>query len=300
MRNRYWPGAVLAAIVLVGCARAPVDPPANPGEPSAPGTRHAAVANGFVTVDITLPPGRPGPCPVVISPAIDRDALLAAGFALVDYRAHWERLAGVRKPRDPGAPPARTVGKWLLASPSAATIGKGYFGLIDYDARTAIPGVIDHLATVPEVDSGRIGITGNSTRGFTALQAVARDDRIAVAAVANACGDYHTFLAHSSLGLDGAEPLALAPDYDQWLREREAIAFPDRLPPAALLLVNGDRDRAIPIDCARRTTHALRHAYEAADLPERLRAVVLPGHGHELDVAVATEMHAWLVTWLRP
>lgn len=302
MRNRYWPGVAVAATLLAGCARAPLDPPADPALPPAPETRHATVANGFVTVDLTFPPGRRGPRPVVISPAIDRTALLAAGFVLVDYRAHWERLAPLKKakPRDPDAPPPRTVGKWLLASPSAATVGKGYFGLIDYDARIAIPQVIDHLETVPEVDPGRIGITGNSTRGFTALQAVAHDDRITVAAIANACGDYHTFLARSSLGLDGAEPLALDPDYDAWLRARETIRHPGRLPPAALLLVNGERDRAIPIDCARTTAHALRHAYDDANVRERLRTVVLPLHGHELDAVVAAEIHDWLVTWLRP
>jgi hypothetical protein len=299
MRNRYCLGLAVLAMAVLGCVHRPADPSAAAPAPPTPETRHATVAKGFITIDVTLPPGHPGPRPVVIAPAIDRDTLLAAGFALVDYKAHWERLAGLRPPA-PAEHAGPTVGKWLLASPSVAVLGKGYFALIDYDARTAIPLVIDHLMTMPELDPGRIGITGNSTRGFTALQAAAHDHRITVAAIANACGDYHTFLEHSALGLDGAQPLRLAPDYDAWLTERETIRHPERLPPTALLLVNGDRDRAIPIACARRTAHALRRAYARAGAPGRLRVVVIPGHTHELDSAVTQELLAWLVAWLSP
>lgn len=297
MRTRYWLGVAVAATLLAGCAPPSADPPRVPPPPE---TRHATLAGGFVTVDLTLPPGRPGPLPVVISPVLDRDTLLAAGFALVDYRAHWEQLKGLRPTPEPKPTPGRSFGKWLLASPSAATVGRGYFGLIGYDARTAIPLVIDHLETVGAIDATRIGITGNSTGGFTALQAVARDDRIAVAAVANACGDYHTFLARSTLGLAGAEPLALAPDYDAWLRAREPIEHPARFPPAAVLLVNGDRDPAIPIACARATARALRGAYARAGMRERFRAVVLPGHVHQLGPDDRAEMLDWLLRWLAP
>lgn len=201
---------------------------------------------------------------------------------------------GPDAPAAPKGPPARTWGKWLLASPSPATVGRGYFQLIDHDVRTAIPTVLDHPQTLPELDTQRVGITGNSTRGFTALQAIGHDRRIGVAAVTNACGDYHAFLAESPLGLDGAEPLALAPDYDAWLVEREPIRHPDRLPPAALLMVNGERDHAVPIDCARRTTHVLMRAYARAGAPDRFRAVVLPGRRHEVDPDAVAEILRWL------
>lgn len=300
MRTRYPLGLALATL-LVGCLQrpAPTIPPAAyvPPEPT---TLHASLADGFITVDVTLPPGHPAPRPVVLSPAIDRDLLLAAGFALADYRVHWELLRPLRPPPKPSGAPAKAWGKWLLASPSPATVGRGYFGLIDHDVRTAIPAVLDHLATVPELDVQRVGITGNSTRGFTALQALAEDRRIGVAAVTNACGDYHAFLADSPLGLDGAEPLALAPDYDAWLLEREPIRHAARLPPAALLLVNGERDHAIPIDCARRTAHVLAGAYARAGVPDHFRAVVLPGRGHEVDPDAVAEVLRWLVRWLEP
>lgn len=298
MRLRYWLTIVLATILAPGCARH--DPVPLTLVPPGAETRTQTLHGGFITLDLALPPGHAGPRPVVISPAIDRDTLLAAGFVLAEFTVHWERLKGLRPKEDDAAPAGRTVGKWLLASPSAATVGRGYFRFIDYDARTAIPLVLDHLATVPEVDPTRIGISGNSTLGFTALQAAARDERIAVAAVANACGDYRAFLAHSELGLEGKEPLALAPDYDAWLREREPIAHPERLPPTALLLVNGDSDRAIPLECIRPTVHALRKAYEHAGVRDRFRAVVLPGEGHEVGAHAAREILDWLVRWLAP
>lgn len=306
MRPRYCLLLLLATIFAAACIPGPVAPPA-PNDPTATSgdVRTAELRKGFITVDVTLPPDRPGPRPVVLAPTIDRDALLAAGFALAEYRVRWDRLSKLRPAPAPAtapapAPAARTVGKWLLASPSAATVGQGYFRFIDGDATKTIPDVLDYLATLPEIDSGRVGISGNSTLGFTALQAIAADPRIGVAAIANACGDYHAFLADSTLGLSGAEPLALDAEYDAWLTAREPITHPERFPPRPLLLVNGDVDEVIPLTCIRPTVHTLRHAYEHAGVPDRFRSAVLPGEGHRVGPDTTAEILAWLVRWLAP
>jgi alpha-beta hydrolase superfamily lysophospholipase len=230
----------------------------------------------------------------------EREAFLAAGFAVVTFRVRWELLRGLAPPPPPPppGPPAPTVGAWLLASPDARTVGQRYFALIA--AETAIVrGVVDHAAASADIDAARLGITGSSTRGFVALEATAADPRLRAAVAVAACGDYHRFLALSSLAMRGA-PLDLDPTYDGELREREAASHPERLTHAAVLLVNGADDAAVPAGCARETAARLGPAYARAGVPERFRLVLVEGAGHsQLADRARDESLAWFGRWLR-
>ncbi|HZR85129.1 MAG TPA: prolyl oligopeptidase family serine peptidase [Candidatus Binatia bacterium] len=202
------------------------------------------------------------------------------------------------------APDATTVGAWLLAAPRPGIVGQAYFDLISVDANDTIPKVVDYLRTLPQIDPDRISISGSSTSGFVALQALANDPRLAVGVVRVACGDYFLFLRDSSLAL-GGDPrwlpngrVELDPPYEARLRAAEPIRRADRFPPRPVLLMAGEQDRAIPIDCARRTADALKAAYARARLPDRFRFVVFPGEGHNLGEESQQEAIAWWQRWL--
>ena len=285
---------VLLAVALGACARpAPAPPPALGARPE---LRETTIEKGWITVRLQLAPGPAGRRPAVIGSVPDPEALVAAGAALVTYQVNWDLLAPL-KPPEPVPPPANTVGVWLLASPTPRTVGKAYLQLIANDATRTIPEVVDYLATVPEVDPARIGVAGVSTTGFTALQAVAADPRLVAATVLVACGDYHTFLHLSDLAMNGA-PLDLDPAYDRWLRTQEPVAHPARLVHAAVLMVNGADDAAVPTACASETARILRRAYARAGVTERFRFVLLPGAGHDLGELAAHEVLAWWYRWL--
>lgn len=258
----------------------------------------ASLENGFVTIRVTVPPGEPpGPRPAVISLLGAEEALLDAGLAVVTYSLHWELLWGLAPPPPP--PSARTVGVWLLAAPTPQTVGQGYFALIASNAGM-VPRVVDYLATLSDVDATRIGIAGTSTNGFVAIEATAREPRLAAALVVAAAGDYRCFLEHSSLAMNGA-PLDLAPAYERDLVEREPIAHPEHLLHAAVLMVNGTTDHAVPARCARPTADALAKAYDAAGVPDRFRFVLVEGAGHnDLGARVRAEGVPWLQRWLAP
>jgi dienelactone hydrolase len=238
----------------------------------------------------------------VISLLGERDVLLGAGFAVVTFTVHWELLRGLAPaplPPEPAPAPAPGVGVWLLASPTAGTVGQRYFGLVAAQVKT-IRRVLDHLQTSPLVDASRIGIAGSSTNGFAALEATAGDPRIRASAVVAACGDYHRFLELSSLAMRGA-PLTLDPSYSHELRMREPIRHPDRLLHAAVLLVNGAADVAVPPACARETADALQRAYTDAGVPERFHFVLVEGAAHsQLGPRARDEAVAWFARWLAP
>jgi hypothetical protein len=287
----------LAAACTRRVAPLPLIPPPPP-PPASVEHRQVAIDNGFVTVDLDIPNEPPGRKPVIISPVGDPQPLLAAGVILVSYRVNWQLLRGLATPPQPAPPPGKMVGAWLLASPSAATVGQAYFGLIAFDAHDAIPHIVDYLVTLPEVAPARIGIAGASTSGFVALEAVAEEPRLAAAAVLVACGDYHGFLARSVLALGGRTPLRLDPKYEAWLCTREPIRYPARLTHAAILMVNGDRDTAVPARCAITTARVLRKAYRRAGVPDRFRFVLVRGAGHNLPDRGAREAMQWWHRWL--
>jgi Prolyl oligopeptidase family len=288
---------VLCAACLSACARTAAPPPA----PTTPrNVRVVELENGFVPVRLELPPSPAGPKPAVISLLGENETILAEGMVVVTYRLDWDLLKGLRPPPEPDAPPApkNTVGAWLLASPTPRTVGQGYFGLIAANAQ-AVSTVIDYLGTVPDIDPARIAIGGTSTGGFIALEATAADARIRAAVILAACGDYHRFLHLSSLGMQGA-PLDLDPGYDRRLRAWEPIRHPARLTHAALLLVSGTEDLAIPISCARETARTFASAYRRAGVPERFRFVAVEGAGHnDIGERARGESLAWLRRWLQ-
>jgi len=200
--------------------------------------------------------------------------------------------------------PATPVGKWLLTAQRPGLVGRDYFALIAANAASVVPAVVDHLTGVGDIDPHRIAISGSSTGGFVALEAMRADARLAAAVVRVACGDYHEFLATSSLALAGDERwlvdgrVALDPDYEATLREREPIRFPDRYPPRPLLMLNGAQDPAVPVACAQATARDFAPAYERAGASDRFRFVLYPEHGHDLPPAADDEILRWWERWL--
>jgi hypothetical protein len=254
---------------------------------------------GFVQLRLDIPASPPGPKPTVVSLVDGREQLLEMGMVVATYRQNWEPLKALAPPPPPEPPAKNTVGVWLLAAPTPKTVGKGYFSMISIDAESILPLVLGYLGALPEVDTARIGIIGSSTKGFAAMRAAA-DRRIAAAVVLAACGDYHTFLHLSPLAMKGA-PLDLDAGYDAELRRLEPIRHPGRFTHAAMLMMNGTADAAVPIECARSTAQALERAYAKAGVPERFRFVEVGGAGHnDLGAGTPAEVGTWLQRWLRP
>lgn len=292
--------ALCVLLVLTGCsARQPAAPrPAVvvPGTERQFQVREAQLEDGAITVRLEIPPAPAGPKPAVLANLNESARMLDEGVVVVTYKIDWARLKG--GPPAAAAGGGTPVGKWVLASASPGSLGQQYLGQIAATATIVIPRVIDYLDTAPEVDASRLAITGGSTNGFIALQAIAADKRLDVATVAAACGDYHTFLRLSSMGMEG-KPLALDPAYDRWLRAQEAINHPRKLVHAALLMVARVQDPLIPIACADETDTVVARAFAASGHRDRYRYVrITDAEGHGLGTGEDAENLAWLRQWL--
>src|SRR5262245_48324626 len=267
-------------LLSLAACRAPAPPP--PPPPFVPPPRatqflvkEVRLAGGVVGVHVEIPLEPSGPKPAVIALIGDTRQFVGAGFVVVTYSIEW----GMLKDRPKPPPAEQAVGKWVLAAPTAATLGEQYLRDIVTTATVYVPGILDWLETVPEVDAKRIGMVGGSTNGFVTLAATAAERRIGVAAAITACGDYLDFLRYSSMGMEG-KPLELDRRYERWIRSQEVIRHPERLVHAAVYMMNRADDELIPVSCADATARILTRAYARAGHPSRFRYLRLTGGGH--------------------
>jgi predicted esterase len=282
-------------------------------QPLPPGHwKEVELDRGWITVSLGLPNTGSPPYPVVLNPILPERNLLDRGIAVARFRTNWEILRAFRKKPEPdpaatqkesnGDPEPEAVGNWLLQSDRAETVGQAYFQLIAQDSEKTLPRVLDFLARQPEVDAERIAITGSSTSGFLALQAMAAEPRrLRAAAVQIACGSYRSFLRSSSLALDNQEKwlpageVRLDPAYEAELMAVDPIHKTGRFPPRPLLLISGARDHAIPRNCVFETVSALRESYQRAGVPDRFVWREFEESGHETPPEASEMIFDFLV-----
>lgn len=129
--------------------------------------------------------------------------------------------------------------------------------------------LIDYAETRPEIDTGRIVITGNSGGGMVAMFTAAIDERISLAVPAS----YFCKFDHSIVPISHC-PCNLIPGIMQ-LGEMYDIA--GLIAPRPVLMVHGDVDHIFPIQGTLDAFEHLQKIYSAMGHPERCELYV--GHG---------------------
>ncbi len=172
--------------------------------------------------------------------------------------------------------------------------------------------VVDALAGVPGVDSGRIGLMGVSAGGWVALrlaeslgeQATAHEWSVAVAAVLSGPGWRRIPPAVADVLAEAGvrcPPDALGRPVDP---ARAPLLHPgqldqraERLRHCAVLLVGGGRDPVVDPEEVRAFYRAM--AARRPEAAERLQLVLYPGLGHRLTPPMEARVLSWLLWMLQ-
>lgn len=207
-------------------------------------------------------------------------ALVRRGFAVLAIDAY---CFGERQGQGPGSGERGGAGE-LTASKYQLWLGRTLWGMILRDDLMAL----DYLASRPEVDAGRIGVTGISMGATRAWWLMALDDRLK-AGVAVAClTRYQDLIAREALRCHGI--YYYVPGMLAHFDTEAVVAL---AAPRALLCMNGDQDEGSPVAGIHAIEDAVRPAWALTGAPDHFRSEVYPGVGH----AYLPEMWQHTLAW---
>lgn len=220
------------------------------------------------------------------TPAAPGPLLVAQGYAVIAVDAY---CFGERQGQ--GADGERGSAGEASAAKLQLWLGRTLWGMIVRDDQMAL----DYLCSRPEVDPGRIGVTGISMGATRSWWLMALDDRPR-AGVAVAClTRYQDLVASNGLRHHGI--YYFVPGL---LRHFDTEAVVACAAPRALLCMNGDRDAGSPVSGIREVERRAAPAWAVTGRPDGFRSEVFEGVGHAYTPEMWRRMQEWFAAELHP
>lgn len=151
---------------------------------------------------------------------------------------------------------------------------------------------LDYLATRPEIDMQRVGVTGRSGGGAYSWWIAAIDDRIAAAVPTAGITDLEDHVVDGAI--EGHCDCMFMVNTYRWDYPQVAAL----VAPRALLLSNTDRDPIFPLEGVVRTHREVRRIYDLFGKPEQLGLNITAG-GHQDTQELQVHCMRWMNHFLR-
>jgi cephalosporin-C deacetylase-like acetyl esterase len=141
---------------------------------------------------------------------------------------------------------------------------------------------LDYLVSRPEVDAGRLAVTGISGGGAATFWIAAADERVRCAVPVSGMSDLESYVTNKVIN-GHCDCMFLVNTYGwEWTTIAALIA------PRPLLFCNSDHDRIFPMDGNRRIIARLRRLYKLYDKPDLVDDYVSEGgHDYRPDLRIA-------------
>lgn len=188
-----------------------------------------------------------------------------------------------------GEGPDGTAQKGSAGELSAAKFclwaGRTLWGVMMRDDRMAL----DYLCSRPEVDAGRIGVTGMSMGSTRAWWLMALDERLKAAVCVACMTRYQDLIRHEAIKAHGI--YYFVPDILQHFDSEAVMAL---AAPRAMLFMTGDQDGGSPVEGVRTLEAKVAPFYQLGNATPKFESVVYPGVGH----VYLPEMWEKTVQWM--
>jgi len=222
------------------------------------------------------------------TPEIPAEQLTRRGYVVLAIDAY---CFGERSGKGPLGALERADAEELTMSKLNLWLGRSLWGMIVRDDLIAL----DYLCSRPEVDAGRIGVTGMSMGSTRSWWIAALDERPAAAACVCCLTRYQDLIATGRLCEHGIYYFVPA-----MLRRFDTEAVVSLIAPRPLLTLTGDSDGGSPISGVEKINSFVRKIYDLYGASDRFRGLVYPGVGHEYTPEMWREMLDWFERWLKP
>ncbi len=209
-------------------------------------------------------------------------AFAKRGFAVLAIDAY---CFGERNGQGPGGAAEKGGAGEMTASKFNLWVGRTLWGMILRDDLMAL----DYLASRPEVDARRIGVTGMSMGATRSWWLMALDERLRTGVAVACLTRYRNLIAHEALKAHGI--YYFVPGL---LNHFDTEAVVSLLAPRPVLFMNGDQDGGSPVDGIHAIESVVSRAYSLYGQAGDFQSVVYPGQGH----VYTPEMWAKTLDWM--
>jgi dienelactone hydrolase len=164
--------------------------------------------------------------------------------------------------------------------------GLTLLGLQVYDNRRAV----DYLCSRPEVDSGKLGITGASGGGNQTMYAGALDERFGAVVPVCSVGTYQAYLKAACCVCE------VLPGALRFTEEGDVLGL---VAPRALMVINATKDAfQFSVGEAKKSLQRAEAVYRLYGVSEKVRHAVFESP-HAYNQAMREAMYGWMTRWLK-
>jgi len=222
------------------------------------------------------------------TPEAPGPALVRRGFVVLGIDAY---AFGERNGRGPGGPKETGGDGEMSASKFNLWVGRTLWGMILRDDLMAL----DYLASRPEVDPGRMGVTGISMGATRTWWLMALDERLRTGVAVACLTRYQNLVQHESLRAHGI--YYFVPGFLKHFDTEAVIAL---IAPRPVLFMTGDQDAGSPVDGIHAIESAVRPVYRLYGKEQEFQSVVYKGLGHVYTPEMWQRTLAWMDEHLKP
>jgi dienelactone hydrolase len=209
-------------------------------------------------------------------------ALAKLGFVVLGIDAY---CFGERNGRGPGGP-AETGGNGeMTASKFNLWVGRTLWGMMLRDDLMAL----DYLASRPEVDALRIGVTGMSMGATRSWWLMALDERIQTGVAVACLTRYQNLIEHESLKAHGIYYFV-----PKLLNHFDTEAVVALIAPRPVLFMNGDQDSGSPADGIHAIEKPVYAVYGLYGREAECQSFIYAGQGHVYTPEMWAKTLAWM------
>lgn len=202
------------------------------------------------------------------TPEAPGPALARRGFVVLGIDAYG---FGERNGQGPGGTEEKGSAGEMTASKFNLWVGRTLWGMMLRDDLMAL----DYLASRPEVDAERLGVTGISMGATRSWWLMALDERLKTGVAVACLTRYQNLIRHEELKAHGI--YYFVPGLLNYFDTEAVVAL---IAPRPVLFQTGDQDSGSPVDGIRVIESAARPAWKLYGKPEDFQSLIYPGLGH--------------------
>jgi dienelactone hydrolase len=223
------------------------------------------------------------------TPVAPGPALAEAGYVVLGIDAP---CFGERNGQGPDGPQQKGSAGEMTAAKFHLWAGRTLWGMMVRDDLTAL----DYLCSRPEVDAGRIGVTGISMGSTRSWWLMALDDRPRAAVCVACMTRYEELIRAGMLKAHGI--YYFVPGMLKHFDTEAVIAL---AAPRPMLFMTGDQDGGSPIQGVKHLGKIVSQAYalHGSDKIQRFENTIYPGIGHVYLPEMWDKTVKWLDRWVK-